>query len=95
MERQGLCQESTNGARNQARGPSERAKVYGHISKDCKNNKMAELEFTPRQQTAEVMLWKTGLLTQLVKLKSASTMWKSMKDNIIALVDRRQRCFNN
>lgn len=56
---------------------------------------MAKLEFTPRQQTAEVMLWKTGLLTQLVKLKSAPTMWKSMKDNIIALVDRRQRCFYN
>ena len=31
MERQGLCQESTNGARNQARGSSECAKVYGHV----------------------------------------------------------------
>ena len=56
---------------------------------------MAELEFTPRQQAAEVMQWKTGLLTQLVNLKSAPTLWKSMKDNIISVVDRGQRCFNN
>lgn len=50
-----------------------------------KGYKMSVLESTLKQQKkAEVMVWKTALLTQMIKLRNTPTMWKSMKENIVA-----------
>lgn len=46
---------------------------------------MSELESTLMQQKkkkAKVMVWKTTLLTQMIKLRNTPAMWKSMKENI-------------